>query len=74
VVLVFFVRDVAFASGRRLADLPLGERAWVGVLVRDGRPHVISDAVVLRQGDRVHVYCQPEDVPALERIFAGGSR
>jgi cell volume regulation protein A len=73
-VLEFVVRDDAFASGRRLAELPLGERAWIGVLVRDGRPHVISDAVVLRQGDRVHVYCQPEDVPALERIFAGGSR
>ena len=73
-ILEFVVRDDAFASGRRLSDLPLGERAWIGVLVRDGRPHVISDDVVLRQGDRVHVYCQPEDVPALERIFAGGSR
>ena len=73
-ILEFVVRDDAFASGRRLADLPLGERAWIGVLVRDGRPHVISDDVVLRQGDRVHVYCQPDDVPALERIFAGGSR
>jgi cell volume regulation protein A len=72
-VLEFVVRDDAFASGRRLADLPLGERAWVGVLIRDNRPHVVADEVVLRQGDRVHVYCQPEDVPALERIFAGGS-
>jgi Trk K+ transport system NAD-binding subunit len=28
--------------------------------------------VVLEPGDRVHVYCQPEDAAALERIFAGG--
>jgi cell volume regulation protein A len=72
-VLEFVVRDDAYASGRRLADLPLGERAWVGVLIRDTRPHEVSDNVVLEPGDRVHVYCQPEDAAALERIFAGGS-
>ena len=70
-VLEFVVRDDAFASGRRLAELPLGERAWVGVLIRDERPHAITDSVVLEPGDRVHVYCQPEDAAALERIFAG---
>lgn len=71
-VLEFVVRDDAFASGRRLADLPLGERAWVGVLIRDRLPHSVADDVVLEPGDRVHVYCQPEDAAALERIFAGG--
>ena len=72
-VLEFVVRDDAYASGRRLGDLPLGERAWVGVLIRDRRPHVVSDDITLEPGDRVHVYCQPEDAAALERIFAGGS-
>lgn len=70
-VLEFVVRDDAYARGRRLDELPLGERAWVGVLVRDGRPQVVADEVVLEEGDRVHVYCQPDDVPALDRIFAG---
>jgi hypothetical protein len=28
---------------------------------------------VLEPGDRVHVYCQPEDAAALARIFAGTS-
>jgi potassium/hydrogen antiporter len=69
-VLEFVVREDAYASGRRLADLPLGERAWIGVLVRDGKPHDISGRVVLEPGDRVHVYCQPDDAAALERIFA----
>ena len=72
-VLEFVVRDDAFASGRRLADLPLGDRAWIGVLIRNQRPQAVSDNVVLEPGDRVHVYCQPEDAAALERIFAGGS-
>jgi cell volume regulation protein A len=72
-VLEFVVREDAFANGRALGSLPLGERAWVGVLIRDGRPHTIADDVELRPGDRVHVYCQPEDAAALERIFAGAS-
>ena len=71
-VLEFVVRDDAFASGRRVRELPLGERAWVGVLIRDERPHTVAGDVVLEPGDRVHVYCQPEDAAALERIFAGG--
>jgi cell volume regulation protein A len=70
-VLEFVVRDDAYASGRRLAELPLGERAWIGVLIRDGRPQAVSGNVTLRPGDRVHVYCQPEDSAALARIFAG---
>jgi cell volume regulation protein A len=72
-VLEFVVRDDAYASGRRIRELPLGERAWVGVLVRDGRPRTIAGSVVLEPGDRVHVYCQPEDAAALQRIFAGST-
>ena len=71
-VLELVVREDAFARGRPLGELPLGERAWVGVLVRDGRPHPVDDDVALQLGDRVHVYCQPEDAPALHRLFEGG--
>jgi cell volume regulation protein A len=73
-ILEFVVGDNALATKSRIRELPLGARAWIGVLVRDGRPQVVADDVVLRPGDRVHVYCQPEDVSALERIFAGGAR
>jgi len=72
-VLEFVVRDDAFARGRRLAELPLGDRAWVGVLIRDGRPRPVEGSVILEPGDRVHVYCQPDDAAALGRIFAGTS-
>jgi len=70
-VIEFVVRDGTRASGQRIGQLPLGMRAWVGVLIRDGRPHFIDDDVVLEPGDRVHVYCQPEDAPALQRLFEG---
>ncbi len=70
-VLEFVVGESAFASGRRIRELPLGERAWVGVLIRDGRPQRVEGGIVLEPGDRVHVYAQPEDAAALGRIFAG---
>ena len=70
-VLEYVVGEKAFAAGRRVRDLPLGERAWVGVLIRDGRPHPVEGNVVLDPGDRVHVYAQPEDAAAIQRIFAG---
>lgn len=71
-VLEFVVQEDAFASGRAIGELPLAERAWVGVLIRELRPQAITDDTVLEPGDRVHVYCQPDDAPALERIFEGG--
>ena len=67
----FVVAERSFANGRRIRELPLGERAWLGVLIRDGRPRPIDDKLVLASGDRVHVYAQPEDGAALERIFTG---
>ena len=70
-VLEYVVGDTALAAGRRVRDLPLGERAWVGVLIRDGRPLPVEGNVVLDPGDRVHVYAQPEDAAAIQRIFEG---
>jgi potassium/hydrogen antiporter len=72
-VLEFVVRDDAYANGRRIGGLPLGERAWVGVLIRDGLPQPFGPETELQPGDRVHVYCQPDDAAALGRIFAGSS-
>jgi potassium/hydrogen antiporter len=67
----FVVAERSFANGKRIRELPLGERARLGVLVRDGRPRTIDDKLVLAPGDHVHVYAQPEDGAALERIFTG---
>ncbi len=70
-VLELVVGETSFASGARIRELPLGERAWVGVLIRDGRPQRVEGNMVLQPGDRVHVYAQPEDAAALQRIFVG---
>jgi cell volume regulation protein A len=70
-ILEFVVREGAFATGRRARDLPLGERAWIAALIRDGRPQAFGPDTTLRANDRVHVYCQPRDIPALRRVFTG---
>ena len=67
----FVVAERSFANGKRIRELPLGEHASLGVLIRTGKPHSVDDDVVLVAGDRVHVYAQPEDGAALERVFAG---
>jgi cell volume regulation protein A len=70
-VLEFVVRDDSFANGRAIRELPLGERAWVGVLVRDGMPRTVRGDALLEPGDRVHVYCRSEDAEAVRRVFEG---
>jgi cell volume regulation protein A len=65
------VTEDAFAHKRRINQLPLGERAWIGVVVRDGRPVAFGPGTELRRGDRVHIYARPEDMGALRRIFTG---
>jgi potassium/hydrogen antiporter len=67
----FVVADGALAAGLPIERLPLGERAWVGVVARDGKPTTVAGDTTLQPGDEVHVWSDPDDVPALERIFEG---
>ena len=41
------------------------------LLLRDGRRVQVNGSLVLTPGDRVDVYCEPADEPALRRIFEG---
>ncbi len=67
----FDVRPGSYADGAKVGLLPLGERAWVSTLVRDGRPRRLGGATTLEAGDEVHVLCDEDDEPALQRIFEG---
>lgn len=72
-LLEFVVGDRAQAAGSRVADLELNDGVWVGVLVRDGHARAVNGDVVLEAGDRVHVYCEPNHAPAVERLFAAST-
>ena len=65
----FIVAAHSIADGRRLDALPLAERAWVGGILRDGGRVQVADSITLAAGDRVDVYCEPENERALRRIF-----
>jgi potassium/hydrogen antiporter len=70
----FVVGEDAFAAGARIGSLPLGERAWVGAVSRDGKAQPVAGATVLRPGDKVDVWRRLADDAALERIFEGSAR
>jgi cell volume regulation protein A len=58
------------AVGRTIRDLPLGEQAWVTLVVRDGTATRPAGSLELRVGDRVLLLAEAEDLEPLARLFA----
>jgi potassium/hydrogen antiporter len=69
----FVVDPGSRAEGREIRTIPLGEHTWITLVVRDGAAIPASGSLVLRAGDRVLLLAEREDVPALSRLFGGGS-
>lgn len=57
------------AAGDPIRELPLGDRAWISMLVRDGEPMQPRGSTVLEAGDQVVVHVETEDERALRRLF-----
>ena len=57
------------AEHEELSSLPLGKNVWVTLVVRDGAAVPPTGSLQLRAGDRVVLLAEPEDVPALARLF-----
>ena len=57
------------AVGGMIRDLPLGERAWISLIVRDGEPKPPRGSWVLQAGDEVLVLADSKDARALKRLF-----
>ncbi len=62
------------AAGRRIRDLPLGEHAWITLVVRDGQPTRPSGSLELQAGDRVMLLVEADDLEPLRRLFARGAQ
>jgi potassium/hydrogen antiporter len=71
--LEFVVAPGSRAEGREIRTIPLGEHAWITLVVRDGAAVRAGGSLELRAGDRVLLLADPEDVPALKRLFQRGS-
>ncbi|MGA8465541.1 MAG: cation:proton antiporter [Trebonia sp.] len=58
------------ADGSAVSELPFGEDVWVSLIVRDGNLVTAAADMTLRAGDDVLVLAEPDEVPALDRLFA----
>jgi cell volume regulation protein A len=57
------------AEGLTVADLPVGDDAWITMVVRDGVARAPTAGLTLRAGDRVMVLSDEQDLPGLHRVF-----
>ena len=67
----YIVSSGSRAVGRAIRDLPLGEHAWISMLIRRGKPHPPRGSTVLEPGDELVLHVEVEDEPTLRRLFEG---
>ena len=67
----FKVRAGAPACGRAIRELPLGDRAWISLLVRDGKAFAPRGERVLEEGDDLLVIAAERDHRPLARLIEG---
>jgi cell volume regulation protein A len=65
----FTVASGSRAAAERIEDLPLSERAWIVMLVRDGEPVRAGGSTELVPGDEVLVITGGHDADVLRRLF-----
>jgi potassium/hydrogen antiporter len=68
-VLRFAVDRRSRACGSAIRDLPLGERAWVALVMRDGRPMDARGSQRLEAGDQVLLLADADDADTLGALF-----
>jgi potassium/hydrogen antiporter len=61
------------ADGTAIRDLPLGEHAWVSLIVRDDEPRQARGSEVVAAGDEVLLLSDGRDGPTLRRLFEDSS-
>jgi cell volume regulation protein A len=57
------------AAGEAIRDLPLGDHAWVSLIVRNDEPRQARGSHVFEPGDEVLLLSDDADAPALRRLF-----
>jgi potassium/hydrogen antiporter len=62
------------ANGTRIRDLPIGERTWISLVIRDGEAIQARGSHALAPGDEVLVMSHGEDRIALRRLFEAPRR
>ncbi len=65
----FVVAAGSRADGEEIRELPIGDHAWLSMVVRDGAARQARGSLVLVAGDEVLVLGESEDEQALRRVF-----
>jgi potassium/hydrogen antiporter len=65
----FVVAPGSRAEGTAIRDLPVGERAWISLVIRDGQATPARGSHILQPGDEVLVLTHAEDRTGLRRLF-----
>ena len=70
----FVVRLGSRADNSLIRDLPLGSKAWLTLVVREGTAIRPAGSLRLIADDRVQILASPEDLKALTDLFAGHTK
>jgi potassium/hydrogen antiporter len=57
------------ADGSAVSELPFREDVWVSLIIRDGNLVTAAADMTLQAGDDVLVLAEPDEAPALDRLF-----
>lgn len=63
----------AQAHGVCIRDLPLGEKAWISLVIHDGAPRQARGSYVIEAGDEVLLLAESEESGHMQRIFEGSA-
>ncbi len=67
----YVVRPGSRAEGEAIRELPISDRAWISLIVRGGEALQARGSHVFEPGDEVLLLSEPQDAPALRRLFEG---
>ena len=70
----FIVAPQARAVGQTIRDLPLGEKTWISMVLREGRARQARGSYRVEAGDEVLAIATAADVAALTRLFEADVR
>jgi cell volume regulation protein A len=65
----FLVAEGSHADGTTIRDLPIGERTWISLVIRDGEARHARGSHRFAPGDEVLVLTHATDRAALRRLF-----
>jgi cell volume regulation protein A len=65
----FLVADGALVEGRPIGDLPFGEKAWVSIVIRNGKLLSLRPDTTLEPGDEALVLSDDDHFADVERAF-----